>query len=357
MTPAPGTEWFEANQRGLIAALAEVALQLERHAHAVSEGPTPTAADGTAPQPVPAPPAPEWPAEPKAPSEAYALDSLCGAFGLSPFERAVLLLCAGMELDSSFAARCASAQGDARRAYPTFGLALAALPHPHWSALAPQAPLRRFKLVEPAGGELLAQSPLRIDERVLHYLAGVPYLDERLQGVAEHVHAPDLLPPSHEAIAQRIAAVWAQAPSELTSGWAAIQLVGEPSPAKRAVAARACAAAGFTLHAVRSADVPPGPAEQETLLRLWSRESVLAQSALLLDADEMEGPERPRVLALVERVGGAVLVSVREPLGGLRRLEVRHVSEAGDQQQLAAAVRDGGGQELHPLLKERGRSG
>jgi ATPase family associated with various cellular activities (AAA)/Winged helix domain, variant len=322
MRPAPTAELLEANQRGLVAALAEVARRLERHARARGEERAAMAAESTEAE-APAAPTGDLPAEPDAPSEAYALDSLCGAFGLSSFERAVLLLCAGMELDSSFAARCAAAQGDARRAYPTFGLALAALPDPHWSALGPQAPLRRFKLVEIGGGDLLAHSPLRIDERVLHYLAGVPYLDERLQGLAEHVHPPDVLPPSQDAIAGRITAVWASAPNGLTSGWAAIQLVGESSPAKRAVAARACAAAGFALHAVRSVDVPPGPAEQEALLRLWSRESVLARSALFLDADEMEAAERPRLLALLERVGGPVLVSVREPLGGLRRLEVR----------------------------------
>src|SRR5262245_23369215 len=41
----------------------------------------------------------------------------------------------------------------------------------------------------------------------------------------------------------------------------------------------------------------------------------------------------------------------------VRRLEVRHVSETGDQQHFAATVRDGGSEELHALLKECGRSG
>ena len=44
-----------------------------------------------------------------------ALDTLCAAFGLSPFERDVLLLCAGMELDSAFPALCAAAQGHRAR--------------------------------------------------------------------------------------------------------------------------------------------------------------------------------------------------------------------------------------------------
>ena len=47
----------------------------------------------------------------------------------------MVLLCAGIELDSTVAPLCAAAQGDPARAYPTFSLALAALPEAHWSAL------------------------------------------------------------------------------------------------------------------------------------------------------------------------------------------------------------------------------
>jgi hypothetical protein len=80
---------------------------------------------------------------------------------------------------------------------------------------------------------------------------------------------------------------------------------------------------GLGLHALRAADVPPGADEREALLRLWGREAVLSRKALLLDAEELEGPERARVLALLERIPGPILVSVREPLAGLRRPEVR----------------------------------
>ena len=65
-----------------------------------------------------------------------ALDTLCIDFGLTSFERDVLLLCAGLELDAGFGPLFAAAHGDPQRPYPTFSLALAALPDPHWSALA-----------------------------------------------------------------------------------------------------------------------------------------------------------------------------------------------------------------------------
>src|SRR5829696_3360063 len=154
-------QWAETNQRDLMAALAALRQRLERHAGASAAG-APPADDG-----LPAAPA---------------LDTLALAFGLSPFERAVLLLCAGIELDAGVAAACAAAHGDQNRTHATFSLAMAALPDPHWSALSPDGPLRRWRMVEVVvqPGTPLTASPLRIDERVLHYLVGVHHLDERL---------------------------------------------------------------------------------------------------------------------------------------------------------------------------------
>ena len=95
-------------------------------------------------------------------------------------------MCAGVELDGRFASLCAAAQDDAARDFPTFSLALAGLPDPHWSAVTPAAPLRRWRLIECDNqpGASLVTSRLRIDERVLHFLTGIQYLDERLAGFA-----------------------------------------------------------------------------------------------------------------------------------------------------------------------------
>ena len=138
-----------------------------------------------------------------------ALDSLCAAFGLSPFERDVLLLCAGMELDSAFAPLCAAAQGDLATRLPDIrsgagGLAGGALE----CSDCPLPPLRRWRLIEVGMGDTLTTSPLRIDERVLHYLTGVSYLDARLQGLWNCCHRPLMLPPSHRELAQRMADLW-----------------------------------------------------------------------------------------------------------------------------------------------------
>ena len=95
-----------------------------------------------------------------------ALDVLCEMFHLSPFERDVTLMCAGMELDASFPSLCAAASGDPGRNYPTLSLALTVFPDPHWSALTPAAPLRHWRLIELGSGESLTVSTLRLDERI-----------------------------------------------------------------------------------------------------------------------------------------------------------------------------------------------
>ena len=60
---------------------------------------------------------------------APALDFLCEQLQLSRFERAVLLLCAGVALETEFARLCAAGENDSGCEYPTFGMALAESPH------------------------------------------------------------------------------------------------------------------------------------------------------------------------------------------------------------------------------------
>ena len=273
--------WSDANQRHLTAALNAVRDALEQRA------------------PV------EAPAPPGEMSPPPALESLCKLFGLSNFERGILLLCAGIELDSKFAALCTKANGDPRRDYPTFSLALGALTEPHWSALTPAAPLRRWRLIEVMPGQSLTSSPLKIDERVLHYLAGFNQLDERLANLVEPLFAAGDLVDSHRAVAEKIAAV-------LRKGHPlpAIQLCGNDAAAKRAVASASCAAVGLRLHAIAGQNLPADSRELDSLIRLWEREAALGASALLIECDETEN--NPAATRFIERTGGVLFVSSRE---------------------------------------------
>jgi SpoVK/Ycf46/Vps4 family AAA+-type ATPase len=305
--------WPEANQRYLMAAVALVRSALERHTRKSKEDANQSdcdqAAEKTLREAAEALPAPS------------ALEALCTAFRLSPFERDLLLLCAGIELDSNFAVSCAAAQGDARKVSPTFSLALAALPGAHWSALAPSASLRRWRLIELANNEGLVAAPLRIDERVLHFLTGINQLDDRLQALVELVAAPEDLPPSQIEVAQRIAQLLANNENQVPP---VIQLCGPDGIGRSAVAALACREFGLRLHALRGADIPASAAERETLARLWEREALLSHSALLIEADEIDAADQARtLLAFLENVNGIVFVSRRDPLRAWRRPIVR----------------------------------
>jgi len=251
-----------------------------------------------------------------------ALDTLCALFQLSPFERDILVLCAGVELDAGLASLCAAAQGDPQRVAPTFSLALAALPGAHWSALAPNAPLRRWRLVEPGTASLLTRSPLRIDERVLHYLTGVAYLDERLQGMVAPVWSPEPLLPSHQALAGRIAGVWARARGGVLP---LVQICGDERATREAIAAHACASVGLNLHTLSAAMLPVAASEIEALVRLWEREAALSTSALLVDCEDVDPADTARAGAvtwLLERTAGALLVAARDRWRPARRAMV-----------------------------------
>ena len=303
--------WSEGNQRYLVLALAAVRARLEQHAARVGSGAAQDMAACRSESPeddgnhLTAPPA---------------LELLCSMFHLSPFERAILLLCAGVELDGTFAGLCAAAQGDPARSYPTFSLALSALDGAHWSALTPEGPLRRWRLVEivQGAGSTLATRPLRIDERVLHFLAGIQELDERLAGLIEPVSRPPELVPSHAALAERIAAAWTCA----AGGLPVIHLCGTDETTRRAIAAVGCAGVRLNLFCLSADVIPTSATELEALARLWEREAALTSSALYVEAETVDRADVRTVTAicrLLERLNGGVLLSSSERWRPLRR--------------------------------------
>jgi hypothetical protein len=276
MTEPSTADWIEANQRYLTASLAVVKNMLERHSLPQEQGDEEkdrtlqeNLLDATNSLPGPS-----------------ALEALCKSFGLSCFERDTLLICAGMELDSTFAALCSAAQGNPQRPHPTFGLALAAIPGAHWSALTPASPLRRWRLIEVGSEDGLTASRLRIDERVLHYLTGVQYIDERLAGIIKPIgDGPDLVP-SHRAIAEQLAGAWSKVAGR--SALPVIQLCGENPWTIRALAMHACSLLGLNLSYMVSKAIPTAANEVDALCRLWEREAAMSTSALLLECDDLD---------------------------------------------------------------------
>jgi hypothetical protein len=292
--------WSEANKVYLLTVLAELKMRLQQHADpAVEQAPVRIGAS-----------------EPNTSAPAFqhrppALEGVARAFGLSIFERSLLLLCAGIELDSEIAALCAAAQDDATRRYPTFSLALSALPEPHWSALAPDAPLRRWRLIELSSGPPLTAAPLRIDERVLHYLVGVPHLDERLAGLLRPLPAAFgvRLPASHATLAATVAGTLSAGSASF--GKPVVQLCGD-FPDCLPIAAAAAHICGFGAALLAADLAPSGASELDAFIHLWQREAVLAGIGLLvIEADGLGGEAvaRGRELArLIDRLDGPVVL-------------------------------------------------
>ncbi len=331
--------WQQANQRYVTASLAVLTDTIERRLA------RPKNANGGAPGagapggPADGPPgnasaetvAALQAAERALPSEA-ALQRVCRVFSLSAFERDLLLLAAGVELSSAFVQLVARALGDTRVTRPTFGLALSLLPDAHWSAIAPHGPLRRWRLIEIGPSELVTESALRLDEAILHYLAGLGYDDERTHLVLRPVE-----PPSGPLCGEHAALARAAARDLVTDDTVVLRVSGPHIEEQRAVAAAASAMLARTVYAVAASDIPATPSDREHLARLCERHCALTDALLLIDASHAAEQDRARVSAFVRVLAAPVWVAGDEALAVEGRPNRRiHVPPMSSEQQRAA---------------------
>lgn len=262
-----------------------------------------------------------------------ALVLLSQRLGLSRFERDIVLLCTALELDTRIAGLCAQAQDNPARPYPTFALALSLFNEPAWEALSPERPLRYWRLIEinQPGSQPLTTSALRADERIVSYIKGLNYLDDRLSLLLAPVTPArgDPLPPSQQHVVDSVLQRW-HSPGDIGNRPApgmlpVVQLLGPDEPSKRLIAAHTAASLGLHLYRLPAAFLPPQNADQETLARLWQRETALLPLALYLDAQEspnaQEGPQ-PAVSRFLSRCDGAIFLATREPWPHLDRTNV-----------------------------------
>ena len=287
-------QWLATNQRLLVAEFARLKAQIV--------GEDTTLANGAI-------------AEARAAMSSPAtIDLVSDAFGLSNFERDILLLSAGVEMDGALAAACAQDVGSAGLEASTFGIALAKLPEPHWSALLPVSPLRRWRLLELREDENLCSSRLRIEERVLHFLAGLNYLDPRLQPLLCAREAKGLHGESHGAIVD--AAVRTLQDQRHTP---LVQLHGNDLASHREAAGEIARRLGFALYAVRAADIPASAREMRTFTQLWTREALLLRAALIIESVDTDAAHLARC---TRDLGGLVFVVGPQPVP-LERPELR----------------------------------
>jgi len=299
VTPIP---WQERNQSALVAEFAALRRRLDGEAVAVR-------------------------ASASADDSPTAIESLVEIFELSTFERELLLLLAGVEMDSALAERVAELSGG-KRSGVTFSLAMATLASPHWSALAATSPLRRWSLISLEAGYGLTAAPLRIEERVLHYLAGTNRIDARLEDVLFRKAPPAWMDDDHFKLGNEIL-------RRLRAGESAdavMHLCGDDELGQEDVASLVAHSNGRQLLVLRHEDTPATGGELELFLHLWMRERLLLPATLLLQW----GDETPSTAAkqLAERVPGTLMIASREPLRLHRAVECHQVDKPAPTAQL-----------------------
>jgi hypothetical protein len=317
-TPSCAEEWAEQNQAYLVRDFDALRRRLESAAAQNDE--TPDHEPMTAPA---------------------AIDLLAQRFDLSPFEREILLLCAGVEMDSALAAWCAQATGRPERHAVTFALAMAVLREPHWSALAPSRPLRRFRLIEMESGHGVTSAPLHIEERVLHYLAGVNRLDERLERVLHRKTLPEHIADEHRLLATEVI----RAPFGDPSSSQVLHLCGDDAAGQEGVAALLASRASRELYILRLEDTPAAGADMDQFIHLWMRESILLPAFLLLQWHGDIPGTAARQLA--ERLPGTLIIASRDPVhlsGPVERYEVNKPDPASQRQIWEVALGPAAGQ-------------
>jgi hypothetical protein len=304
--------WEAANSRHLSASLGWLRLCLEKRA-----GEKRTDAELTA--------AAKAVTKAEANAEAApALVLLAETLGLSRFERNILLMCAAAEFDNSFSELFARAQGDPGRAYPTFALALSMFDDAAWDAMSPERPLRYWKLIEinQPGAQALTISTLRADERIVNYVKGLNYLDDRLAPYLTIVASSEVseaMPASQRLLRTRITSRWQYAGSGAPIP--IVQLLGADSAGKQLIAAAAAADMRRRLYRLSPDSLPGQPADLELLARLWQRESLLLPIALYIDAQEIDASDShaAAVRRFLLRPRGLIAVAVREAWSRLPR--------------------------------------
>lgn len=335
----PARDWTQANQDLLAAELAWLRHCLERNIDSGMEGGGSVGdaserlaeAIDSARDAMPAP---------------AAIDIVAELFGLSPFERNVLLLSCGVELDANIASACSRIHGNDSQRNASFGLALATLPDAHWSALTPARPLRHWRLLEVDPGLRLVDSPLRVDERILHFVAGINALDVRLRPLLTLRRAPRLMAPAHETLAQEVI-------DRLCSAQHAIGLVhfdGDDQYGQQDIATMVADRLGSRLYTLRGDDLPTASADLDQLQVLWEREARLLSALLMLVASDSTAVNS--LTNFADNLQAPLFVSSHEPLRLQRPLWTYTVDkpEAVEQKQLWLQALGEGGAKLNGAL-------
>lgn len=253
-----------------------------------------------------------------------ALQILTQTFGLTRFERDLLILCIAMELDSDTAALCAKALNAPNKPYPTFALAADTFEEHRWDALSAERPLRYWRLLDinQPGAEPLTTSALRADERVVNYIVEPKHIiDDRLMPFISALEMSDggeeTLSPTQLQTVETLYQYLSARLAEMRQRPLIVQLVGVDVMAKQAVAMQALTRFGLQMVKFSIEALPTNTAELENLSRLWARERQLLPLAMYIDATNLDASDAHHNSAaslqrFINSAGGIVIVATHD---------------------------------------------
>lgn len=239
------------------------------------------------------------------------LDLVTQRFKLSAFARDLLVLCLGIELDSEIPLLCALLHGEPSQNYPSLGLAMGVFAEVDWQVLTPQAPLRFWQLLELGEATSFTAKPLRIAERILHYVLGADCLDERLANWKKQNPSLVELSISQRTLIELLG-------QNYTKASHVIQLAGGDTAQRYTVAYHAAQAAGCQLLYINAVQLPSQPAELELIGHLLLRELCLDDYWIMLEIGEQQTVAWP----LLNCLKSYCILSLTQPL---TQLEVENL--------------------------------
>ena len=272
------------------------------------------------------------------------LEVLVHLFGLTRFDRNVLLLCLAPELDPTFERLYAYVQDDVSRKYATPHLALTLFGEKSEVGLdaqngfLPESPLRRFRLVilepSPLPGAAQGARPLRLDSRIADYLRGINRTDERVSDLLRPIPSVPISQPHHDLVDRLRHLVESGARG---GAWPGLNLIGPPGAGKRVMARALCERLGLQLYGLDATRLPaPGPERQE-VMRLTEREAAMLGIALYLDAVDVDESDKAAVASMTdvtERLGVFLILGTRQHWRGEREMVTLRVPKPDTNAQL-----------------------
>ena len=232
-----------------------------------------------------------------------ALLHLAGDFGLTDFERDLVLLCLGAEVGHQVLPSGSEV---------TVGRALEFLPGSHWSAFDPGGALRHWEIVRLDTCALLASAGLRLDPDVTAYLLGFTRFPGA-SGVFAPADRPAAVFPRQAEAARQLAEAAALA-AERTRRAPVIELAGAGDDERTALAVVIADTMGSGLVTADLRDLPPPGADLDRLILRWARYARLSGIQLLVRAAAGEPwPDDPRLRRVLSGRLPLALVSTARP--------------------------------------------